>query len=71
MRCYCEGWEKNHKNLDEAIMCAAYNGFKYVADFFKFCPWCSSELEEDAVLPVLPGEMRVTLDRKHFGADYV
>ncbi len=67
MKCSCEAWVKNIEKLDGAIVVAALHGVHYTADFFRFCPWCSSELEEDEVLPVLPGEMRATLDRKHFG----
>lgn len=60
--CECPAFRDNMPLIDGAIMrTGGYSG-----EFIKFCPWCGERLEVP-FQETDPGQMRVVLNRKHFG----
>jgi hypothetical protein len=62
MKCFCNDYPKNILLVDAAM--AAGGG--YAGKFFKYCPWCSLEIERKVPTDVSQGNMSAVLNRKHF-----
>jgi hypothetical protein len=62
MKCFCNDYAKNIRLVDDAMA----RGGGYAGKFFKYCPWCSLEIDSPAVPDVSQGNMRAVLNTRHF-----
>ncbi len=49
LKCACVDWIENIDRLNFATMLAYTHGMEYEGKVFVYCPWCSAELQADAV----------------------